>query len=316
MTAATHRPLKIGILLPYMEGLDSGHHADYTRRWTELKEMALRAEAIGLDSVWVADHLLFRWPGKEDEPQGIWEGWSLLTGLAAVTSRVEVGILVACTIFRNPALLAKMAATTDEIAGGRLILGLGAGWHEPEFRMFDYPWDHRVSRFEEELTIIARLLREGRCDFEGRYHHIKSAEIRPRGPRPQGPPILIGTTGERMLRLTARHADIWNHYMVWGRSWPDAIPPLRETVDAACAAVGREPAKLARSVTILVNLPEAGAGPTGEGEEPLQGNPEELAEAFRGFAREGISHLQLLMNPNTLGGLEALTPALKLLDRG
>ena len=202
------RPLKIGVLLPYMEGLQSGHHADYTRSWAELKTMALRAEELGLDSVWVADHLLFRWPGKADQPQGIWEGWSLLAALAAVTSRVEVGILVACTGFRNPVLLAKMADTTDETSGGRLVLGLGAGWHEPEFRMFGYPWDRRVSRFEEELTIIKTLLREGRCTFEGTYHQVRDAELRPRGPRRQGPPLLIGTTGERMLRLTARHADL------------------------------------------------------------------------------------------------------------
>ena len=104
--------------------------------------------------------------------------------------------------------------------------------------------------------------------------------------------------------------------MVWGPSWPDAIPPLRARADAACAAVGRDPASLGRTVTALLNLPAAGAGPTAPNEEPLVGTPEELAEAFRGFAKEGISHLQLLMNPNTLGGLEALAPALALLDRG
>ncbi|MGH2616690.1 MAG: LLM class flavin-dependent oxidoreductase, partial [Thermomicrobiales bacterium] len=189
--------------------------------------------------------------------------------------------------------------------------------HEPEFHAFGYPCYHRISRFEEAVTIIRTLLRKGCVDFEGTFYAARECELRPRGPRLSGPPILIGAAGggDRMLRLVAEHADLWNAYLVWGRGWPDAVPPLRDAVDAACAAAGREPATLARTMAPLVCLPVAGAGPTRPGEEPLAGSPLDLAEAFRGFAREGVSHLQLLLNPNTEAGLDALAPALELLDR-
>ncbi|HET7141824.1 MAG TPA: LLM class flavin-dependent oxidoreductase, partial [Candidatus Limnocylindria bacterium] len=140
------RPLKIGVQLPEVE---------YVVRWPELRAMALTAERIGLDSVWVGDHLLYRWP--DAEPRGPWEAWSTLAALAAVTERVELGPLVAATSFHNPGMLAKMAATIDEISGGRLILGLGAGWNETEYRAFGVPYDHRVSRFEEAFAIIRGL---------------------------------------------------------------------------------------------------------------------------------------------------------------
>ena len=313
------RPLKVGVYLPVLEARGSGHPADFTRRWPDLLAMARRAEELGFDSLWLPDHLLFRWPGEE-RAQGIWECWSLLAALAAATTRIELGTIVTCTGFRNPALLAKMADTVDEVSGGRLILGLGAGWYEPEYRAFGYPFDHRVDRFEEALTIIQALLREGHVDFAGTYYQARDCELRPRGPRPQGPPIMIGTTNPtgqprpRTLRLVAEHADLWNEWLVFWRSWPDAVPPLRAKVDAACVAAGRDPTTLGRTVAPLVNLP--GAGPTAPGEEPLVGSPEELAEAFRAFAREGIDHLQVLMNPNTEAALEALALTLERLDRG
>jgi alkanesulfonate monooxygenase SsuD/methylene tetrahydromethanopterin reductase-like flavin-dependent oxidoreductase (luciferase family) len=222
---------------------------------------------------------------------------------------------VVCTSFRNPALLAKMADTVEEISGGRLILGLGAGWHEPEYRAFGHPFDHRVSRFEEALQIICPLLREGHVDFEGHFYRAWGCELRLRGPRPQGPPILIGTIGTRMLQIAARHADLWNAGLVGDPSWPDAVPPLRAMVDHACAAVSRDPATLRRTVNPLVHVARLGTAPVFPGAEPLAGSTDEIAAAFRGFAREGISHVQVLLNPNTLAGLEALAPVLELLDR-
>jgi alkanesulfonate monooxygenase SsuD/methylene tetrahydromethanopterin reductase-like flavin-dependent oxidoreductase (luciferase family) len=203
LASPSRRPLKIGLNLPTVEGAKAGNSAG----WAELRALAERAEALGFDSLWVPDHLLLTWG---DQTRGIWECWSMLAALAAVTSRVELGPLVISTLFRTPALLAKMAATVDEISGGRLVLGLGAGWSGPEERTFGYPSDRRVDRFEEALQIIAPLLRTGHVDFTGKYYQARDCALRPRGPRPGGPPIMIGAKGPRMLRLAARYADIWN----------------------------------------------------------------------------------------------------------
>jgi alkanesulfonate monooxygenase SsuD/methylene tetrahydromethanopterin reductase-like flavin-dependent oxidoreductase (luciferase family) len=298
------RPLAVGLILPMTEREMAGQ----TAHWTDLLAMARRAEELGFDSVWIEDHLLFRFAGQE--AQAPWECWSMLAALAASTSRVALGPLVTCTGFRNPALLAKMAGTVDEISGGRLILGLGAGWHEPEYSAFGYPFDHRVSRFEEALTIIAGLLRDGHVDVEGTYYQARDCELRPRGPRPGGPPIMIGTTGPRMLRLTATQADLWNG---WARRHPAEIAVDRAQVDAACAAVGRDPASLGRTVSVLVDLPGR-AGRPSEPRPTLSGAPVELAATLRALAHEGISHVQLWLDPSTLAGLEAFAPVLALLD--
>jgi F420-dependent oxidoreductase-like protein len=303
--SASGRPLKVGIMLPDTEREMAGGSA----RWADLAAMARAAEDCGFDSLWVSDHLLFRF--ADNEPQGVWECWSLLAALAAATSRVEIGPLVTCTSFRNPALLAKIASTVDEISGGRLVLGLGAGWHEPEYDAFGYPFDHRVSRFEEALRIVTGLLREGQVDFDGQYYQARECELRPRGPRPNGPPIMIGSTGGRMLRLAAQHADLWN---AWGINSPAEIATLRDVVDAACRDAGRDPATLGRTVSVLIDLPGA-AGRQRESPPFLTGSPDDLAEAFRGYAREGVSHIQVVLDPNDVRGVEAFARALEALDR-
>ncbi len=278
--------------------------------------MALAAERAGFDSLWVGDHLLYR--DDERPPRGPWEAWSVLAALAAVTERVQLGPLVASASFHNPAMLAKKAATVDEISGGRLILGLGAGWNETEYRAFGFPYDHRVDRFEEALTIVTGLLREGAVDFAGRYHQARDCLLLPRGPRPQGPPIMIGTTGPRMLRLAAAHADGWNAWFSWYGNTAEGVAALREKVDQACAAEGRDPATLDRTVAVLVQV--------GEGEllrrsgryetpPPLRGSDEELAAELRRFASEGISHVQIVADPITVESIESLAGMLEALDR-
>jgi alkanesulfonate monooxygenase SsuD/methylene tetrahydromethanopterin reductase-like flavin-dependent oxidoreductase (luciferase family) len=240
------RPLKVGLILTTVEDRDGGN----TPRWSDLAALARRAEEVGFDSVWVPDHLTHKFEGVPE--YGIWECWSVMGAVAAVTSRVEIGPWVLCTSFRNPALIAKMADTLDEISGGRFVLALGAGWHEPEFTAYGYPFDHLASRFEEGLRIVHDLLRTGRADFHGQYHTVAGCELRPRGPRPLGPPIVIGTNGDRLLRLTAQYADAWN--TSWLRD-PSEIPPLRAAVDAACHAVGRDPTTLARTACVFPDLP-------------------------------------------------------------
>ena len=180
----------------------------------------------------------------------------MLAGIAAVTSRVEFGPLVACTNFHNPALLAKQASTIDEISGGRFILGLGAGWNETEFRAFGFPYDHRVDRFEEAFTIIRTLLHEGAIDFDGQFYQARDCELLPpRGPRPGGPPLLIGSNGPRMLRMTMPYADAWNSWFADIGNRPDGVARLRDIVDEACRDVGRDPSDVERTVAVLVRLP-------------------------------------------------------------
>lgn len=276
--------------------------------------MARRAEELNFDSLWVTDHLLYRFEGQEDRPAAPWECWTILAGIAASTRWIQLGPLVTCTSFRNPALLAKMADTVDEMSGGRLVLGLGAGWHEPEFRAFGYPFDHRVSRFEEALIIIHGLLRYGKVDFSGKYYTVRECELVPRGPRPSGPPIMIGGTQPRMLQLTARYADAWNVWALWTQNRVAGLAPFKGVVDAACIETGRDPTTLERTAGVLVDLPNRVGYPRG-GLQPISGNPEELAEVFRSYARAGIAHVQVALDPNTIAGLEAFAPVLEILDR-
>ncbi|MER3485487.1 MAG: LLM class F420-dependent oxidoreductase [Chloroflexota bacterium] len=307
---ARKRPLKIGIMLPESEREMAGE----TARWKDLLAMARATEELGFDSLLFADHLLMKVPGYE--PQGAWECWSVLAALAACTSRIELGPFVSCTGYRNPALLAKIAETVDEISGGRLVLGLGAGWAEPEYRAFGFPFDHRYSRFEEALHIITSLIRTGKVDFHGEFYSAEACELRPRGPRPGGMPIMIGTFhGEKMMRLTALHADGWNVWAQWTGNRAAGIPALREKMDAICREVGRDPATLERSAAVMVDFPGAYGRP-GQTVPSLTGSPEELAEEFRAYAREGISQLQLYPDPCTVAGIEALAPVLEILDKG
>jgi alkanesulfonate monooxygenase SsuD/methylene tetrahydromethanopterin reductase-like flavin-dependent oxidoreductase (luciferase family) len=304
---AKRRPLKVGILLPEVERVAP---------WADLAEMARLAEEAGFDSVWAADHLLYR--DEEHDDLAPWECWSLLAALAAITRRIALGPLVACANFHNPAMLAKKAETIDEISGGRLILGLGAGWNEPEFRAFGYPYDHRASRFEEAFAVIRGLLRDGRVDFRGRFHEAPDCVLVPRGPRPRGPEIMVGTRGQRMLRLCAAHADSWNAWYAWFGNEIGRLPPILAAVDAACAAVGRDPATLARTCALLVRFPELSevtGHVLGGAVAPLAGSPEELAGALRAYAALGIAHVQLVLDPNTAAAIAAMAPVLEALDR-
>jgi len=303
-----HRPLLVGVQLPEVER---------TVRWADLLDMAQAAEAIGLDSLWVGDHLLYHWPDRR--PRGPWEAWSILAALAAVTERVQLGPLVTATSFRSPPLLAKMAATVDEISAGRLILGLGAGWNETEYRAYGFPYDQRVARFEEAFTIIRTLLRDGAIDFEGRFYSARDCELLPRGPRPAGPPLLIGSHGPRMLRLTAPHVDAWNAWHDWFGNDPAEFAKVSATVTDAVVAAGRPPTAVGRTAAVLVQLP-GGVGRI-QGERPrnpappVAGPPDVIAERLAAFADAGASHLQLVLDPITVASIRALEPVLQALDQ-
>jgi alkanesulfonate monooxygenase SsuD/methylene tetrahydromethanopterin reductase-like flavin-dependent oxidoreductase (luciferase family) len=305
------RPLQVGLMLPTVEDWLDGE----TARWPDLLVLARAAEQAGFDSLWMPDHLIYEFPPGEPT-HGIWEAWSLLAALAASTTRIKLGPLVACSGFRNPTLLAKSAHTLDEISDGRLVLGLGAGYHAFEYEAFGYPYDERVGRFEEALEIVTGLLRTGSVDFRGRFYEARECELRP---RPEGsPPILVGALAHasRMLGLCARYADLWN---AWSVNRPEDVVPLREAVDAACEHAGRDPGTLGRTLGVLVDLPGSEAHPNWVARfrtafsAPATGSPEELAELFRGLAQEGICHAIVYLQPSTLAGIETFAQVLDLL---
>ncbi|MEW5991944.1 MAG: LLM class flavin-dependent oxidoreductase [Chloroflexota bacterium] len=242
--------MQIGVTLPLADG-DTADGLAPT--FDETLAFARHAESVGLDSIWIFDHLLFRVPGEAEE--GVREAWTTLAALAPLVPRVELGALVMCSSFRNPALMAKMAATLDDLSGGRVILGLGSGWHDPEYEAFGYPTDHKVGRFAEDLEITARLLRGERVTLRGQWREVVDAVLLPPPARPV--PILVAAKGERMLRLTATWAQAWN--TAWFGRVDDRLRTRLAALDAACEAVGRDPVTVRRTVGIRLHEPGSGA---------------------------------------------------------
>jgi alkanesulfonate monooxygenase SsuD/methylene tetrahydromethanopterin reductase-like flavin-dependent oxidoreductase (luciferase family) len=284
--------MKIGLMLPIGEQEKSRR----TIPWEELRELALAAEASGLASVWAADHLIFRDRGASS---GIHECWTILTAVAAITRRVEIGPLVLALPFRNPALTAKMATALDEVSGGRLILGVGCGWHEPEFDAFDYPFDHRVGRFEEGLAVLLPLLREGRVTVDGRWHRA-AAELLPPGPRPTGPPILIAGKRPRMLQLVVRHADAWNAAWYGRREEAAELVERIGRLREACVAEGRDPATISLTVGLFAYFPALpDPGDEDPPENAIAGTAEEVGLALAEYRELGIEHAIVHLWPPT-----------------
>lgn len=299
------RKLKIGLQLP---------EAERVVRWPELLLIAQTAEQAGFDSLWVGDHLLYRSPNRP--PRGPWEAWSILAGLAVGTQRVEIGPFVASTSFHAPAMLAKKAATVDEISDGRLILGLGAGWNEPEYRAFGFPFDQRVSRFEEAFTIIRRLLREGEVSVKGKFYEIENAILLPRSKRDGHIPLLIGSIGERMLRATLPYVDAWNTWYDDFGNGPDRFGALSARVTELCNELGRAPDEVERTAAVLVQVP-GGAGRatlyTAEPQaSPITGDSAEITERLLEFVNRGATHLQIVLDPITVEGVERFAPVIPL----
>ncbi len=294
--------MKIGVRIDCSEDSDLG----ITPSYTEIREMAQVAETGGLDSIWLSDHLLKRY--DPEVTVGMWECWTLLAALAETTNSVELGTLVLCNPFRNPALLAKMAHTLDEISGGRLILGVGAGWHQPEFDAFGYSFDRRVDRLEEALQILNPLLKGKSVDFSGIHYKAQDCIIKPLGPRPDGIPLLMGAFGPRMLRLAARYADQWN--TAWLGDPQELAEPLQRVRDAS-VEVGRDPTTLDVTVSVSVAFPDLGkTNPFAK--KPLSGSVESLAQAFQRYFEAGTAHLIIQPTPSSLLALERVAEAARL----
>ena len=313
--------MKIGFCLPHETDAMGGT----TATGAEVMRFARRAEAVGFDSVWLVDHFCYfaaaelEALGASAPPElagrvyGAWECMVTAGALARETRRVEIGTLVVNTGYRNPALLARMADTVDELSGGRFILGVGAGDFESEHTAFGYPWERRVGRFEEALQIIRPLLRGEKVTFEGAFYSTRQAENIPKGPRPEGPPIMIGVLGRgpRMKRLVAQHADQWNCWLASGDSHAGAYVEIRDSMLAGCEKHGRDPASLELNVTVRVCPP--GGQPVSEDMDPLTGSPEQIAEQLLEFEALGVGHVTVWPHPNTFASLEVMGNALQAL---
>jgi alkanesulfonate monooxygenase SsuD/methylene tetrahydromethanopterin reductase-like flavin-dependent oxidoreductase (luciferase family) len=301
------RPFEIGLILPMWDSFIDGS----TTRWVVIRDLALRAEELGFDTVWTADELLWR-PADGGTPQGWWDGVAMTGAIAAATSRVKVGTWVLSALHRNPAIIAKTVETIDEISGGRFVFGLGSGHAGRQAHAFGLPEDHVVGRFEEAVEIIVPLLRQGRADFEGAYHAARDLEHKPVGPRPGHIPIMIGAKGPKMLRLAALHADIWSWY-AQERSDLVEFGPRLAAIEAACVEAGRDPATIGKSAGIVVE-PTSISGAEPVLGTPVRGSAEQIADAMRAFGTAGFTNVEVLLWPPTVAALEAFAPVIELFD--
>ncbi len=279
--------------------------------------MARAAEHAGLDSIWLGDHLLYDLPGGQ--VRGPWEVWTALAALAAVTERVELGPLVASTSFHAPAMLAKLAATVDAISGGRLVLGLGAGWNQREYTAYGFPYDNRVSRFEEAFTIIRELVRTGASTVHGRYYDVTDCVLDPRPVRPGGPPLMLGSIGPRMMRIALPHVDSWN---VWWSDYgnsADGFAAVRNRVEQAAAEAGRAPGEVEATAAVFVQLPGGEGRLMGEPYDERTPDPvpvADLATHLQAMTAAGAAHVQLVLDPITIESVETVGEVVRELREG
>lgn len=287
--------MKIGVQLPEVERFVP---------WPEYRAMALAAEAGGLDSLWIGDHLLYDLP--DGSVRGPWECWSTLAALAEATSTIELAPLVASTSFHQPAMLAKKAATIDAISEGRLTVALGAGWNEREYAAFGFAYDKRVGRFEEAFTIIRTLLREGSIDFEGAYYQVADGVLDP--PARSDISIMIGSSGPRMLSITLPHVDSWNIWFDDYDNTPSQLPAKIASVDTAAEAVGRAGAEIAKTAALLVQLTDSPERRNARN--PVVG-PQAMVTALQEMQAAGIDHAQLVLDPITIDTVEVAATAVQ-----
>ena len=288
--------MRVGLQLPEVER---------DVRWPELAAITRAAEETGFDSLWVGDHLLYRGDGRSE--RGPWDCWTVLAALAAVTSRVELGPLVACTAFREPALLARTAAAVDEVSGGRLRVALGAGWNQAEFEAFGLPFDRRIARFEEAVEIIRRLLGGERVTYDGTFNTVTDAVLLP--PPARTPPLMVGGEGPRLLAATLPHVDWWNTWFEQFGNRADGFAKLNARIDEACERAGRDPGDVRRSACLLVAV-DGGAGERRAQPEAPPLGPDELPSELEALAQAGADEAILVLDPITEPALRSLRTAL------
>lgn len=295
--------MKIGPILLLGEDEEIGAPPPYA----SIRANAIAAEESGLDSVWIYDHLLYHFPGKE--PQGVWEGWTIAAALAEATNRVELGTMVLCTAFRNPAVTAKMTVTIDEVSQYRFILGIGAGWHPAEFEAFGLNFSHKVDQFEEATRIIAPLVHDGQVDFTGEYVSAPNCLMLPKPTRRI--PVLIAGKKPRMMSLVAQYADAYN--TAW---WGDvaSIEEDRAALQVACDAIGREMSEIAFTAGVAIRFDDL-LGPSEEELDPkkvLSGTVEQIADGLRNYRDAGVDHVIANIDPLTPESIALLGKAREL----
>jgi alkanesulfonate monooxygenase SsuD/methylene tetrahydromethanopterin reductase-like flavin-dependent oxidoreductase (luciferase family) len=297
------RPVAVGVQVP---------EAERPVTWPEYAAMARAVDDVGLDSVWVGDHLLYR-ADDEGPERGPFDAWAILAGIAALTRRARLGPLVACTAFHEPGILARKAATVDAIAGGRLTLGLGAGWNRPEFDAFGLAWDHRASRFEESFEIVRRLLAGERVTFDGAFHRTEDAVVLPRPERP--PRLMVGSLGERVLAATLPWVDAWNAWGPWCGNTPEGFAEVNARITDLAVGAGRYPDTIDRSICVYTEVaPTPEDTSFVEDSPPLRGTPAEIAAGIRSFAEAGADEVILVLNVATEATIRELAPVLAALD--
>jgi probable F420-dependent oxidoreductase len=295
------RPLRVGVQLPEVER---------DVRWPEYAAMARAAEEVGFDSIWLGDHLLYRddgWPER-----GPWEVWTLLGSLAAITERVGLGPLVACASFHPPGLIAKMAATLDEVSGGRFVLGLGAGWNQAEYRAFGLPYDNRVSRFEESFEIVRRLVGGERVTLAGRFWQADDAVLLPLPARRV--PVMVGSHGERMLSITLPYVDSWNAWYTHFGNTVEGFEALNWSITAAAERAGRNPMEVERSACVLVSLEADAVRRSTSDDEASPVAERDLVSVLHGLADAGADEAILVLRPVTEASIRELGGTLALLE--
>lgn len=270
--------------------------------WADTLQGCVHAEATGWDGIWYADHFM---PNEDNVDQPIHEAWSILAGLAAAVPRVRIGPLVAGNTYRNPALTAKIATTIDHISGGRVVLGLGAGWQENEHEKYGFDFSTlkgRLDRLDEAVEIITSLLTSPRTDHDGEHYRIVDAPLDPK-PVQERVPLLIGGGGKkRTLRTAARFADEWNY---WGM--PDDIAELCGVLDRHCEEVGRDPGEISRSAVALMFISEneeslAKLRDRDFGRATIVGTPEEVVDMVGRYRDVGVD--ELIVPDFTFGPME------------
>lgn len=294
-------PIAVGLSLPTWPRADRSYAT-----WPEIRALALEAEAMGVDTLWVPDHL--QRDLASGERIGFWECWTIVTALAEATTRVGIGPHVACTGFRNPALLAKMAATLDEVSGGRLVLGLGSGVpdRDASWRAYGFDAARPVARYAEAVEVVTRLLREARVTYDGAFFTTHDAQVIPGGPRPDGPPVWVAALGERTSRIAARFGDAINVNLPL--TGPGDAARVVDVAARACEAVGRDPATIQLTGWARLVLDDDGTALARDG--CLAGDRRAIGEAVRGFASAGIRHLTVYLGaPDDPSRMPALTPA-------